>query len=365
MSYCINPKCPDRQQPDSRTVCAACGMALLIQGRYRLLRPLREVDEWGPTDIFAVDDRGTRKVLKLLKQPKLLPLFEREATTLQQLCHPGIPHVDLDGYFTVTTPKGKELHGLVMENIQGQTLENWLAEHGTADSTLAQDWLRQITEILGLVHQNQLFHRDIKLSNIMRRPDGQLALIDFGTVRQMTGTYLAKIGGKRDVTSVVSPGYTPIEQINGKAVPQSDFYALGRSFVYVLTGQHPIDLEEDASTGQISWRHLAPHVPPWFADLIDDLMAPFPGQRPLNAEEILQRLERGLSGWRQRLSPQGVMRLLLAANLCLLLLNLAVGWHWLQRRQSPAASPISTLPGLRSHLTTARPRVHDLSLSHC
>jgi len=364
VSYCINPKCPDRQQSDDRTVCAACGMELVIQGRYRLLRPLREVDEWGPTDIFAVDDHGTHKVLKLLKQPKLLPLFEREVTTLQQLRHPGIPRVDPDGYFTVTTPSGQEIHGLVMETVQGQTLEDWLTENGPADAALAQDWLGQITEILVLVHQNQLFHRDIKLSNIMRRPNGQLTLIDFGTVRQMTSTYLAKIGGKRDVTSVVSPGYTPIEQINGKAVPQSDFYALGRSFVYLLSGQHPIDLEEDASTGQISWRHQAPHVPPWFADLLDDLMAPFPGQRPLNAEEILQRLARGPSGWRQRLSPQGVVRLLLAANLCLLLINLAVGWHWLQRRQSTATGSISAWQWPRSSTTTARPRVHDVFSYH-
>ena len=44
----------------------------------------------------------------------------------------------------------------------------------------------------------------------------------------MTSTYFAKVAGQRNITSVVSPGYTPLEQINGRAVPQSDFYALGR-----------------------------------------------------------------------------------------------------------------------------------------
>lgn len=345
MSYCINPQCPQRQQPDDLATCSACGMELLVQGRYRLIRPLREIDDWSPADIFLVDDQGQHKVMKVLKQPKLKPLFEREVATLQRLNHPGIPRVDMDGYFTLETPGGNQLACLVMEIIEGLTLEQWLDKHGPADSALAQQWLRQVTEILDLVHQTELFHRDIKLSNIMLRPNGQIALIDFGTVRQVTNTYLAKISGKRDVTSIVSPGYTPLEQINGKAVPQSDFYALGRTFVHLITGKHPVDLETDENTGALTWREAAPGVDAWLAELIDDLMAPFPGQRPLNAQEILQRLqERSVQAKAGSfLGRQAWMPILIGLNLALLVVHGVLGWRWLQQRQGQLRSGLSVV----------------------
>ncbi|MDF5732615.1 MAG: protein kinase [Rhizonema sp. PD38] len=291
MSYCINPKCLERQNPDNLEHCQACGTQLLIQQRYRLVKPLRKLDEQRDTEIFEVDDRGTPKVLKILKNRKWVHLFDREARTLQRLESLGIPTVESDGYFSFAPKNGpKELYCLVMEKIEGQTLEQWLLSHGTIDGTLALKWLRQLFEILDLVHQNELFHRDIKLSNIMLRTNGQLVLIDFGTVREVTDTYLAKISGRRDITGIVSPGYTPLEQVNGKAVPQSDFYALGRTFVYLLTGKHPIEFAENPQTGELIWRDSAPSVSKSLADLLDYFMAPFPGRRPQNTQVILQCL---------------------------------------------------------------------------
>ena len=327
MSYCINPKCSARCNPDRLEHCQACETPLLIQGRYRLIRPLRDLDEWGNTEIFEVDDQGVSKVLKILKTPRLLSLFEREVKTLQQLQHPGIPQVEPDGYFPLSLENGLEVYCLVMEKITGENLEQWMEQREPIDQALALKWLGQLAEILDQVHRNELFHRDIKLSNIMLRPNDQLALIDFGTVRKVTNTYLAKIGGRRDVTSVVSPGYTPLEQINGKAVPQSDFYALGRSFVYLLTGKHPVDFDEDIQTGQLNWRDHAPQISPWFANLIDDLMAPFPGQRPLNAQEIMRRLSSGPTWSQRRLASKTYVQALLAINLGLLLMHIVViGW---------------------------------------
>ncbi|MEM6839514.1 MAG: serine/threonine-protein kinase [Cyanobacteria bacterium P01_C01_bin.120] len=342
MSYCINPKCPQRQQPDKLEKCAACGTELVVVDRYRLLQPLRELDDWSAADIFEVTDGATLKVMKVLKQPKLLPLFEREAQTLQRLHHPGIPQVEPDDYFTVTTTADQSLACLVMEKIAGLTLEQWLEKHGRADQIQVQSWLQQACEILALVHQTELFHRDIKLSNLMLRPNGQLALIDFGTARPMSNTYLAKIGGQRDVTSIVSPGYTPIEQINGKAVPQSDFYALGRSLVHLLTGQHPVDLGTDDATGALIWRESAPRIDRWLAELIDDLMAPFPGQRPLNAQEILGRLKSKAVKPSQTSEPIW-LRLLVGLNIALLLLHGILGWRWIQRQEARSQRPISSL----------------------
>ncbi|MEL6816129.1 MAG: serine/threonine-protein kinase [Cyanobacteria bacterium J06598_3] len=335
MSYCINPWCTARENPHRdnltpRDRCGACDTPLLIQGRYRLLRPLRALSDWEPSEIFEVDDRGQTKVLKLLRQDIFQPQFEREVETLQQLKHPGIPQVAEDGYFTVSLSNNRQIHCMVMEKIQGTNLDVWLQKQGSIDQATALNWIHQLVELLGHIHTKGLFHRDIKLSNIMLRPTGQLTLIDFGTVRPMTNTYLAKVGGshQRDMTSVVSPGYTPLEQINGKAVPQSDFYALGRSMVYLLTGKHPIDLPEAETTGMLDWHsHTVQPVSDWFAQLLDDMMALSPAQRPLRADVLLARLAQ------KKLRAEKTTRdikVLAIVNVGLLLLQLFIGWRWIQ-----------------------------------
>ena len=113
-------------------------------------------------------------------------------------------------------------------------LEKWMSNRGMSpiDQKLAIKWLQELTEILHQVHQQNFFHRDIKPANIMLKADGNLALIDFGTVRQLTETYEVKIAAGREVTGIISAGYTPNEQMNGHAEPCSDFFALGRTFVY-------------------------------------------------------------------------------------------------------------------------------------
>jgi serine/threonine protein kinase len=69
----------------------------------------------------------------------------------------------------------------------------------------------------------------------MLTQNGLLVLIDFGTVREITDTYESKHAAKQ-ITTIHTPGYAALEQFNGQASPQSDFFALGRTFVYLLTG---------------------------------------------------------------------------------------------------------------------------------
>lgn len=290
MSYCINPKCHKRYNPEDLSRCQSCGSSLLINDRYKLVRPLRELYELNPTEIFAVDDRGTAKVMKVLwsDRPKLVELFQQEAQVLQRLQHLGIPRVD--AYFVLSlSDNTKKLYCLVMEKIEGQNLKQWLEENGAISEITAIDWLKQLLSILAQVHSEKLLHRDIKPSNIMLRPNGQLVLIDFGTVRELTRTYINKLGWS-DVTQVYSVGYTPPEQIEGQAVIESDFFALGRTFVHLLTGIYPAELPKNSQTNQLIWREQALQISPRLADLIDEMLAPLPHHRPGNAQRILERL---------------------------------------------------------------------------
>ncbi len=293
MSYCINPKCPKPSDPlnANNRVCRQCGAELLIAGRYRVTKLL---GEGGFAKTYEIDDRGFPKVLKVLqlKEPKAIALFKQEANVLQKLKHPGIPRVEPQGYFTVQMRSSKiPLHCLVMQKIYGQNLEQWLSERDNYPITQEEaiDWLKQMIDILQEVHRWQFFHRDIKPTNIMLQPNGQLALIDFGSVREVTGTYLAKMGVGHRGTVIASRGYAPPEQENGHPVPQSDFFALGRTFVHLLTGKHPLEFY-DPSTDTLQWRNAAPKISPLLADFIDYLIARLPGNRPQNAQVMLQRL---------------------------------------------------------------------------
>ncbi|MDB9347442.1 protein kinase domain-containing protein [Nodularia spumigena] len=291
MSYCINPQCPQPQNTRQPLFCQSCGSELLLEGCYRVIRPL---GGGGFANTYEVDDSGTAKVLKVLFNihPKAVELFQKEAAVLSILQHPGIPKVDSDGYFTYLPRNSPEsLHCLVMEKIEGMDLAEYLTQrhYEPISERAAVRWLKQLAEILHQVHQQQYFHRDIKPPNIMLRPNGQLVLIDFGTAREVTQTFINKVAGQQ-VTGIISAGYTPREQMNGKAVPQSDFFALGRTFVYLLTGKSPDSFPEDSRNGELIWRDHAAGISDKLVEFIDYLMAPFPGNRPQDTQEILHKL---------------------------------------------------------------------------
>ncbi|MCT7984619.1 serine/threonine protein kinase [Laspinema sp. A4] len=299
MSYCINPACSSPHNPDDKLFCLGCGMQLLLDRRYR---PVKALSSGGFSVIYQVDDQGLPKVLKVLNltqfttlqaQKKAVSLFEREARVLSQLHRQGIPYMEPSAYFTIAPPDRKPpLHCLVMEKIEGVNLEEWLKQQGTPlTQSLALEWLKQLVLLLEEVHQHQFFHRDIKPSNIMRQPDGNLALIDFGTVREVAHRELSPRHLTPAGTVIISRGYAPPEQEKGHTVEQSDFFALGRTFVYLLTRQHPLTFY-DPYTDEFRWRSHAPGVSPEFAEFLDRLMAPFPSQRPRNTREILSELTR-------------------------------------------------------------------------
>ena len=289
MSYCINPNCSNRLNPDNLESCQTCSTKLLINERYQVVQPLR-VGQLYNSEVFEVKDfneQGTLKVLKSLaikpNNSKLNELFEKEAQALIWLSsewqkHPGIPEVKPDAYFIFGLGNGfRKLQCLVMEKIEGQNLEQWLEENQPISQDKALNWLQQLVEILDKVHRQGLWHRDIKPSNIMLKPDGQLVLIDFGSVG---------IGP----TIIISAEYTAPEQIKGQTVLQSDFYALGRTFVYLLTGKRPNELPKTSATGQLIWGDIASNISLNLASLIDDLIARLPENRPQNTEVILQRI---------------------------------------------------------------------------
>ncbi|BAS60137.1 serine/threonine protein kinase (plasmid) [Leptolyngbya boryana NIES-2135] len=291
--YCINPACPERQQSGAiRDYCPACGTLLILESKYQVIQRITQTPQ---TEVFKVNvlDQDEQKILKVLEttDAKQLELFEREYAVLSWLDHPNIPKVDINDYFVVNTPAGRSLHCLVLEKIKGETLEQWVAQNGRTSESIALKWMRQLCApenlqdlpgVLTYLHSHNLIHRDLKLSNLILQPNGELALIDFGGVRELGQTDAIS---SNHPTIITSPGYSPPEQVNGQATMTSDFYALGRSWVSLLTGRNPIDLI-DSQTNQLRWRHHAPQVSKPFADWLDAMMSASPYQRPQSTTEI-------------------------------------------------------------------------------
>ncbi|MBS3026402.1 MAG: SUMF1/EgtB/PvdO family nonheme iron enzyme [Dolichospermum sp. DET50] len=293
MSLCINSNCPKPQNPDNILFCQACGSEVLLQQRYRVQCQLGR-GGFGVT--YEINEVRTNqaKVLKVLinNNPKAVELFKQEADVLSQLHHSGIPQVESDAYFEYYPYNSQNpIHCLVMEKVVGEDLEKYMRKRGLRpiNQTTAIEWLKDLIIILEQVHNKDLFHRDIKPSNIMLRSESaELVLIDFGTVRKVTSTVFKQQGG---VTGIISAGYTPSEQINHNAVPQSDFFALGRTFVYLLTGKEPLDpIMYDSYNETLNWRNHAPQISSMLADLLDDMMQRLYKDRPQNTQVILQRI---------------------------------------------------------------------------
>ena len=323
MAYCINPDCSQRENPDNCAVCENCKTPLILQNRYRIKHPL-QIDRYRYTEVFEIEDlvnHDQPKVLKSLKEvtPDLLRLFEQEASILTSLQHPGLPAGEM--LFPLVLNTGRQLRCLVMEKVEGEDLQNWLDYHQYLIShKIALDWLKQLTQILQFVHKNGFFHRDIKPSNIMLRPDGKLILIDFGTARNLSQTI---VNGK-SITVIHSVGYTAPEQLEGHAVLQSDFYALGRTFIYLITG---IDPAGDRRQDLPNWFKYVKdkQTPKRFIDLIQAMTSSHPQKRPPTTQAILEKIENihkySLVQWQ---------KLLLGAT-CAVLLFVVAKWLYEER----------------------------------
>ena len=295
--YCINPDCSQPDHPSNNNsntrYCQSCGSELLLNGKYRVSRLLSDTTGFGV--VYEAFEGFTAKILKVLQEkwnnePKAVELFKREYDVLLELSRQNVTGVPRsDAYFQYSTREGKRLHCLVMEKVEGINLEQWLKQYDKLSQKRAFKWLREITLILDKIHQQNWLHRDIKPPNIMLRNSGELVLIDFGTAREETQTYHQKVKGQQ-VTGITSAGYTPNEQQHGQAVIQSDFHALGRTFVHLLTGKHPLEIY-DAVNDVLAWREETENIHPLLLDFIDELMGRLPKNRPANTRVILQRLD--------------------------------------------------------------------------
>src|SRR5580658_7146412 len=216
---------------------------------------------------------------------KDVELAEREARVLQSLSHPKLPgyidHFESDGALY-----------LVMEKIDGESLAGL---HARGVALGEQDIVRLLTDasdVLDYLHGRvpTVIHRDLKPGNVIRRPDGSFAFVDFGAVRDK----LRLRGGS---TVVGTFGYMAPEQFQGRALPASDVYAIGATAVAMLTGREPEDLPHRGLAVDVRSALHGLARPP-VLDVLERMLAPDPEDRADRIAPLLSELlaERGRSG---------------------------------------------------------------------
>ncbi len=228
--------------------------------------------------IYLAEDKERQNVLCVIKQLIMRPsskyehaeavrLFQREAEVLKFLNHPGIVPL-LDSH---TTPDGH--YFLVMEHIKGRSLDEHLRLREAFSSQATVEIAIQCCEVLEYLHKRnpQIIYRDLKPSNLMLTPAGEIVFIDFGIARAIVPRDLT-------VTRVVTTGYSPPEQYYGKPELRSDLYALGATMGQLLTGVKPKPLSVSTPS------QINPNVLPSLDNLVRRLTAQSADDRPASAQ---------------------------------------------------------------------------------
>ncbi len=204
------------------------------------------IDTALPNQPFCVVKRLSPQSSNEQKESIAKKLFEREAKSLYHLGeHDRIPrlyaHFCQEGQFY-----------LVQEFIQGRELSEEIQPGNQLSESETIELLREILEVLKVIHDGNLIHRDLKPSNIMRREkDGKLVIIDFGIVKEFNIDTTLRTP---NTTRIGSSGYMAHEQALGYPQLASDIYAVGIIGILALSGLKAKDVTVESKSRESLWR---------------------------------------------------------------------------------------------------------------
>ena len=278
-------------------------MIALLGDRYRLGERLAA---GGMGSVYrAVDESLGRpvavKVLRreLAAEPAYLERFRREARAAAALSHPGVAGVYDYG----------ELGGqpfIVMELVEGETLEERIAARGRLPWTEAFALGEQVARALAAAHAHRLVHRDVKPGNILIGPGERAKMTDFGIAKAAASATLTRTGMVLGSANYVAP-----EQATGDGVgPAADQYSLGCVLFESVTGRTPYTGKNPVAiaTQHVSApvpdpRTLQPDLPAPAAALIQQALAKDPNDRFPSATAMAAALATTAQGWLPRPGP--------------------------------------------------------------
>ena len=215
----------------------------IVGGRYRVLA---QIGEGGMSRVYLALDtvlnkQWAAKEIKRVDDPTQRDLIVNslvtEANMIKRFDHPAIPRIvdiiDEDGTLYV-----------IMDYVEGHTLEDMVADGGSQSEDDVVDWGLQLCDVLEYLHQRKppVIYRDMKPANVMLKPNGLITIIDFGIAREYRegGSVTAAVG---DTVQLGTRGFAPPEQYggSGQTDARTDVYALGATLYNLVTGKSPAE----------------------------------------------------------------------------------------------------------------------------
>lgn len=207
----------------------------VIDGKYKILNV---VGKGGMSVVYlAMNERANKQwAIKEVRKDGMQS-FEvvkqnlvAETDLLKKLNHPHLPSIidviDCDDTFLI-----------VMDYIEGNPLSKALETSGAQNQDDVIEWAKQLCDVIGYLHSRKppIIYRDMKPSNVMLKPDGNVMLIDFGTAREF------KYSSVADTTCLGTQGYAAPEQFggHGQTDARTDIYCLGATMYHLVTGHNP------------------------------------------------------------------------------------------------------------------------------
>lgn len=252
----------------------------VIDGKYEILT---EIGHGGMSVVYLAMDTHLNKqwaVKEIRKKGSgkndeiVVNSLLAEANMMKRLDHPALPRIVdiIDNGVTIY---------VVMDYIEGESLDKVLAEYGAQPEKLVIGWAKQLCDALTYLHSQKppIIYRDMKPANIMLKPEGNIKIIDFGIAREYKEQSLA------DTTVLGTKGYAPPEQYSGQTDARSDIFALGMTMHHLLTGIDP--RSKDAYAPVRMWN---PELSEGIEMIIDKCVQPAAENRYQSCEDLLYDL---------------------------------------------------------------------------
>ncbi|HUK36071.1 MAG TPA: serine/threonine-protein kinase [Vicinamibacterales bacterium] len=214
--------------------------------------------------------------------------FQREIEIGRILHHPTIMRI-------VAVEHRQRLY-LAMEYVEGQTLWDRLRHERPLPVDEALGIARQLCGALEHLEQHQIFHRDLKPTNVMLCRDGSLRIMDFGVAMTATARRLTLAGAK----GIGTPEYMAPEQVTGRRGDhRADIYSVGAMLYEMTTGHRPYDEQADLYSQHqarlvgdpVAPRVLNPSLSPEIEEIVLHALARDPNDRYRSAVDLRRDLE--------------------------------------------------------------------------
>lgn len=253
----------------------------VIDGKYEVLR---EIGRGGMSVVYLAMDTHLNKqwaVKEIRKKGSgkndeiVVNSLLAEANLMKRLDHPALPRI-------VDIIDNGETIYVIMDYIEGESLDKILNEYGAQPEDLVIGWAKQLCDALSYLHSQKppIIYRDMKPANIMLKPEGNIKIIDFGIAREYKEQKLS------DTTVLGTKGYAPPEQYSGQTDARSDIFALGMTMHHLLTGIDPRSGEAYAPV-----RMWNPELSEGIEIIIDKCVEPAAENRYQNCADLLYDLE--------------------------------------------------------------------------